>query len=175
MTMRHTPTSGYKRMALYAVLFLAVCLLAFSASRYLHKQTEQKSGNRRQLAFAPNVEADHPALLAFKDSFPGRNVYLACEQDVTDDGLPDLLVIYEEDSLVRFVTAIARSDSGFLYTDPIPAPVENQGIQFKNIDSEGEMEFIISGEKKGQAGYAIYRIIDGQPKDLFGDGMDDCC
>lgn len=49
------------------------------------------------------------------------------------------------------------------------------GIQFKNIDEEAEMEFIVSGEKDGAAGYAIYRMIDGQPMDLFGDGMEDCC
>lgn len=175
MTKNHTNKVVCKRIALYAILVLGVCLLAFAASRYLQKQTEEKSGSRRQLAYAPSVAEDNQALLAFKDNFPARDIYLACEEDVTDDGLPDLLVIYEEDSLVRFVTAIAQSGGGYVYTDPIPAPVENQGIQFKNIDSEGEMEFIISGEKKGQAGYAIYRIIDGQPKDLFGDGMADCC
>ena len=37
------------------------------------------------------------------------------------------------------------------------------------------MEFIVSGEKNGAAGYAIYRMIDGAPVDLFGDGMEDCC
>ena len=121
------------------------------------------------------MEKDNEALLAFKKEFPDREIYLACQEDVTDDGISDLLVIYKEGSLVRFVTALGQDGGGYVYTDPIPAPIENQGIQFKNIDHEGEMEFIISGEKNGQAGYAIYRIIDGQPKDLFGDGMDNCC
>ncbi|MFR2826332.1 MAG: Cys-Cys-COOH (seleno)protein SaoC [Enterocloster bolteae] len=134
-----------------------------------------KNSGRRRLAFAPAVEKDNEALLAFKKEFPDREIYLACQEDVTDDGISDLLVIYKEGSLVRFVTAMGQDGGGYVYTDPIPAPIENQGIQFKNIDHEGEMEFIISGEKNGQAGYAIYRIIDGQPKDLFGDGMDNCC
>lgn len=72
---------------------------------------------------------------------------------MTDDGIPDLLVIYKEGSLVRFVTAIGQDSGGYVYTDPIPAPIENQGIQFKNIDNEGEMEFIISAV--GTAGVDI--------------------
>ena len=44
-----------------------------------------------------------------------------------------------------------------------------------SIDKEGEIEIIITGEKKGAVGYAIYRMIDGQPVDLFGEGMEDCC
>ena len=175
MTKKPTRLAPYKRIALYTVLLLSVCLLAFSASRYLQKQAEEKNSGRRRLAFAPAVEKDNEALLAFKKEFPDREIYLACQEDVTDDGISDLLVIYKEGSLVRFVTAMGQDGGGYVYTDPIPAPFENQGIQFKNIDHEGEMEFIISGEKNGQAGYAIYRIIDGQPKDLFGDGMDNCC
>lgn len=175
MTKKPAKLSPYKRIALYVFLLLAACLLAFSASLYLQKQTEAENSSRRRLAFAPSVEKDNEALLVFQKEFPDREIYLACQEDVTDDGIPDLLVIYKEGSLVRFVTAIGQDGGGYVYTDPIPAPIENQGIQFKNIDHEGEMEFIISGEKKGQAGYAIYRIIDGQPKDLFGDGMNDCC
>ena len=175
MSKKTKKLTPYKRISLYTILLLSVCFLAFSASKYLRKQTEETNTGRRRLAFAPAVEEDNQALLIFKKEFPDREIYLACEEDVTDDGIPDLLVIYKEGSLVRFVTAIGQDSGGYVYTDPIPAPIENQGIQFKNIDNEGEMEFIISGEKNGQAGYAIYCIIDGQPKDLFGDGMDNCC
>ena len=56
-----------------------------------------------------------------------------------------------------------------------PATIENQKIQFKNIDKEGEIEIIVTGEKKGAVGYAIYRMIDGEMVDLFGEGMEDCC
>ena len=91
----------------------------------------------------------------------------------------DLLIIYKENSeeegkITRLVIAVAQ-ENGCTYTEPIPAPIDNQGIQFKNIDEENEMEFIVSGEKNGAAGYAIYRMIDGAPVDLFGDGMEDCC
>lgn len=163
-----------KRAAIRIIAVALACLAAFAASRFLREREETSNADRRELTFAPMVADGNAALAAFRERFPERNVVLACEEDVTNDALPDLLVIYTEGDLTRFVTAIAGAN-GDRYTEPIPAPVENQGIQFKNIDKKDEMEFIISGEKKGAAGYAIYRIIDGQPKDLFGDGMNDCC
>lgn len=163
-----------KKTIIGILAVILLCLAAFGASRFLKEQEKTANASRREVTFAPMVANDNAALVSFRKQFPERNVVLACEEDVTNDGLPDLLVIFTEGELTRFVTAIAGQD-GYTYTDPIPAPIENQGIQFKNIDKKDEIEFIISGEKKGAAGYAIYRIIDGQPKDLFGDGMDDCC
>jgi len=38
------------------------------------------------------------------------------------------------------------------------------------------MEVIVSGSKDGNFGYAIFRLIDDTIfKDLFGEGMEDCC
>ena len=97
-------------------------------------------------------------------------------EDVTDDGLDDLVVICKMEEGNRTIVVTDKGDStNYNFSDPIPAPVENQKIQFKNIDKEGEIEIIITGEKKGAVGYAIYRMIDGQPVDLFGEGMEDCC
>ena len=73
------------------------------------------------------------------------------------------------------IAVYAYIKGGIVYSEPIPGPIENQQIQFKDIDKEGPIEFIVSGEKNGAVGYAIYRMIDGQPIDLFGEGMADCC
>ena len=51
MTKKPTRLAPYKLIALYTVLLLSVCLLAFSASRYLQKQAEEKNSGRRRLAF----------------------------------------------------------------------------------------------------------------------------
>ena len=171
---REKTAASPKKTMIGILAVVLICFTAFGASRFLKERDETINAARRELTFAPMVADDNEALIAFREQFPERNVVLACKEDVTNDSLPDLLVIYTEGDLTRFVTAIAGQD-GYTYTEPIPAPIENQGIQFKNIDKKDEMEFIISGEKKGAAGYAIYRIIDGQPKDLVGDGMDDCC
>lgn len=167
-------TSGKKTVLFRLALVLAACVLAFVASRILQQREASANTADRTIIYAQSVADDHPGLLRFRQDFPQRDVLLACEEDVTNDGKPDLLLVYRDGEHIRFVTAIAV-ESGCRYTEPIPAPVENQKIQFRNIDKKEEMEFIISGEKDGAAGYAIYRIIDGEPKDLFGEGMNDCC
>lgn len=43
------------------------------------------------------VEDDNAALVAFQQENPQRKVVLACEEDVTNDTLKDLLIIYKED------------------------------------------------------------------------------
>ena len=91
-----------------------------------------------------------------------------------NDGRKDLVVVYHTEDLTRMVVC-QNNEGGLVYSEPIPGPIENQQIQFKDIDKEGPIEFIVSGEKNGAVGYAIYRMIDGQPIDLFGEGMADCC
>lgn len=162
-----------------ALLILCVVIGAFFLSRYVEQKNQAVNQRQRQRIYAPMVEDDHPILTKFKSEYPDRKVVLACEEDVTNDQKKDLLIIYKENSeeegkITRLVIAVAQ-ENGCTYTEPIPAPIDNQGIQFKNIDEENEMEFIVSGEKNGAAGYAIYRMIDGAPVDLFGDGMEDCC
>ena len=100
------------------------------------------------------------------------------EEDVTDDGLKDLVVVYhnpEEGKINWMVGLLNRGDGTYDITLPTRAPIENQAIRFFDMDREGAMEFIIAGEKDGQVGYAIYRVIDGELIDLFGENMEECC
>jgi len=155
-----------------------VLTVAFAARQYLNAREEAKYNEptwMRGKEFAAMVSEDNLTLQYFRDKFPEREVLLACEEDITGDKLMDLLVIYRENGNTRLV-AVCGSGGGNWYISPeIPAPIENQTIRFKNIDNEAEMEFIISGEKKGAFGYAVYRLIEGEIKDLFGEGMEDCC
>ena len=101
----------------------------------------------------------------FKEQFPEASVGLACEEDVTDDGCKDLIVIYTEKELTRTVAVIDSGDGvNYNFTTPIPGPIENQKIQFKNIDKEGEIEIIVTGEKKGAVGYACLLYTSGAYK-----------
>ncbi len=94
-------------------------------------------------------------LQVFKNTYPTAEVLLACREDVTDDGLDDLVVICKMEEGNRTIVGTDKGDStNYDFSDPIAAPVENQKIQFKNIDKEGEIEIIITGEKKGAVGYA---------------------
>lgn len=164
------------RSILSVVVVFVVVFAAFGLSRYLQAQNEKlETMEDRPKVFAPMVEDDNPILVYFKEQFPEYEILLACQEDVTNDQLEDLLVIWRYDGNTRLTVVCTQADGSYTMTEPIKAPIENQGIQFKDIDHKDEMEFIVSGEKKGQAGYAIYRMIDGQPTDLFGDGMADCC
>ncbi|WP_417853758.1 Cys-Cys-COOH (seleno)protein SaoC [[Clostridium] scindens] len=138
-------------------------------------QTEARK-TKREVEYAKPVDDSNQILGKFKEQFPEASVVLACEEDVTDDGCKDLIVIYTEKELTRTVAVIDSGDGvNYNFSTPIPGPIENQKIQFKNIDKEGEIEIIVTGEKKGAVGYAIYRMIDGEMVDLFGEGMEDCC
>lgn len=165
------------------ILVAVIVVIAFVARSVLENKHEeiqidkQTAGKTmRETNYAESVPDDDAILQVFKNAYPSAEVLLACREDVTDDGLDDLVVICKMEEGNRTIVVTDSGDSAnYKFSDPIPAPVENQKIQFKNIDKEGEMEIIITGEKKGAVGYAIYRMIDGQPVDLFGEGMEDCC
>ncbi len=147
------------------------------------QQDTQESGSEtgrvgRDLDYAENVSEDNKILQAFREAYPNVEVLVACEDDLTDDGCKDLVVLYHPEDRKSKVDLVVAIDSGdgedYWFTDPIPAPVENQKIQFKNIDRKGEMEFVLQGQKGSKVGYGIFRIVDGVPVNLFGEGMEDC-
>ncbi|XCP84909.1 Cys-Cys-COOH (seleno)protein SaoC [Roseburia hominis] len=155
------------------------------------KVTEYTDGTRvgRELTYAENVPEDNKILQVFKAQYPDAEVLVACEEDLTNDDLKDLVVVYtiEEDDIHEGVTDLGNHrhvrlmvvvDSGdgmnYEFTEPIPAPVENQKIQFQNIDKKDEIEFVLQGQKNNKVGYGIFRVADGKTINLFGEGMEDC-
>lgn len=153
--------------------------------------TVYSEGDRvgRGLAYAENVPEDHPILQAFLAERPEAEVLVACEEDLTNDGLKDLVVIFattEDDEHagsenlgihrhIRLTVAIDSGDSeNYEFTEPIPAPVENQKIQFQNIDKKDQIEFVLQGQKDNKVGYGIFRVVDKETVNLFGEGMEDC-
>lgn len=162
-----------------ALLVVAAVVAAFFLRQYIYavdQAREQKIGAGQD--YAQSVAETHPALQYFEAVNPGRDIFLACEEDLTDDGLKELVVIYHnpEEGVINWMVAlINRGDGGYDLTEPTRAPIENQAIRFFNMDKEGELEFVLTGEKDGEVGYAIYRIIDGALINLFGEDMEDCC
>lgn len=155
------------------------------------KVTEYTDGERvgRELNYAPNVSDDNKILQAFRNEYPTAEVLVACEEDLTNDGLKDLVVVYtiEADDVhegvtdlgnhrhVRLTVAVDSGDGDhYEFTEPISAPVENQKIQFQNIDKKDEIEFVLQGQKNNKVGYGIFRVADGKTINLFGEGMEDC-
>lgn len=195
----------FNKLWFKVVIIAVVLLIAFSARQFLEEKyleaTNVGTGSvtfydgegrvGRDLLYAENLaESDDNAILqAFKEAFPNVTVLVACEEDLTNDGCKDLVVIYntpEEDEYkanstlvdggyIRLVVAIDSGDGeNYTYTDPIPAPIENQKIQFQNIDKVDEIEFVLQGQKGAKVGYGIYRVMDGAPINLFGEGLEEC-
>lgn len=147
--------------------------------------TEYSDGKRvgRELEYAPSVEDGNPLLETFKSSHTDAEVLLACEEDLTDDGLSDLVILYslESEKVTGFgytpvwlTVEIGEEGGSASFTEPIRAPVENQKIHFKNIDEKDEMEFVLQGSKGEKIGYGIFRVMDGKTVNLFGEGMEEC-
>lgn len=117
---------------------------------------------------------DNKLFIDFKDNHKDAKIIMCEYGDVTNDELKDLIVIYEEDKHIRLIVAIAGKDE-IKYTNVVPAPIENQSIKLKNVDEKDQVEFIVSGSKKGVMGYGIFRIENMKIVDIFGEGMESCC
>ena len=188
-----------KILVIVLVVFAGFLLRGRLDGLYEKQQTRQgvgevnvySDGERvgRGLSYAENVPEDHPILGAFCEEYPEAEVLVACDEDLTDDGLKDLVVIFattEDDEHVgsenlgrhKHIRLTVAVDSGdgkvYQFTDPIPAPVENQKIQFQNIDKKDEIEFVLQGQKDNKVGYGIFRVVEGETVNLFGEGMEDC-
>ena len=171
-----------------AVLVILLLLVGFGIRSKLddvydqmkakEEETEEESEEGpigRELNYAENVSEDNKILQAFLAEYQGAEVLLACENDLTNDGMDDLVVIYRlEGHTWLLVTVDLGNGSDYGFTEAIPAPVEGQKITFKNIDEKGEMEFVLQGRKGNKVGYGIYRVADNTPVNLFGEGMEDC-
>ncbi len=163
------------KQILCVVLALAA-LAGLTALRSFLQELDKEAEVKSSRQYAPEAPADHPALLWYQEQYPDKEILLACADDLTADGLEDLVVIYRiEKGAAEAVALLSREDGGYDVTPAIPAPQQNQKIRFFNMDKGPELEFLITGDKNGEVGYAVFRIIDGQITDLFGEGMEDCC
>lgn len=122
-----------------------------------------------------SIEENDPYFMYFKEQEPDKKILLCIKEDLDEDKVQDLIIIYKEDASKNHLVVIRNIDDSYLSTIPILAPIDNQKITFKDIDEKAPLEFIVSGSKNGKYGYAIYRLEDNQLLDLFGEGMEDCC
>lgn len=166
----------YKRLiklilAIVVILFLIILLSLIR--KKLHDKANEYLNN--DVSFAKNVSSDNLLRQKFIALYPDRMLILACEEDITGDGRKDLVTISSIGDVIETIALIDNGDGNYVCSEPIPAPRENQMIKFFNMDKDNILEVLITGEKKGQVGYAIYRYEDGVLRDIFGEGMEDCC
>lgn len=164
-----------KKRLLIKILAVVVAVVALAGVREYLLVKDEEAEASSGVDFAVMVKENHPLLVEFRSRYPERNVLLACAEDITNDEVQDLVVISQLDDEISTIVLYTNDVGALVETLPIPAPRENQHIRFFNMDKVAEMETLITGEKDGQVGYAIYRIMDGEMINLFGEGMEDCC
>ena len=157
------------------VVIVALALVGLTALRQgLQEQSDVQDAQSD--TWATPVSDDNKALQEFKKNHPGEEICLACEEDITGDGLKDLLVITRDEENAYTTPMIADSENSWHELERVRAPYENQKMRFLDFDKDGIMNPLISGERNSKIGYAVYRITkDGKFIDVFGEGMEDCC
>lgn len=143
----------------------------------------------RELDYAENVSDDNKILMKFKELYPDAKILVACEEDLTNDGRKDLVLVvnnpHEDEHSANtqlidggYIRLCVMVDSGdgenYECSELVPAPIENQRIKFQNIDEQEEIEFILQGQKGSKIGYGIFRVMNGEPISLFDQGMEEC-
>ena len=157
------------------ILLLLIAIVVLASLREVLLEKDKEAAQSSKIQYAEMVKDNHKLLKEFRTRHPERTVLLACAEDITNDGIEDLVLISQEGKDISSIALFSQEDGSLGETEPIPAPRENQHIRFFNMDKLSEIETLITGEKNGQVGYAIYRIMDGAMVNLFGEGMEDCC
>lgn len=152
-----------KKIKYITLLFLTAGLLI--ASNHFNSKIDKKNE-------AVIIEQN---LIDFFNSSHTEEIILAAQDDLNMDGKEDAVIIYKDTKTSNKMIVVVTDGNGYYITEPVPAPRENQEIKFKDIDEKDETEFIVSGEKNGNVGFAIFRIEGLKAVDLFGEGMESCC
>lgn len=121
------------------------------------------------------VDRDNELLKYFISLYPEKEVLKCGYEDVNGDGRKDLVVIFNNSKCSNGMVVVLNGEDNYDITKEVAAPIDNQEIEFKDIDDTPPIEFIVSGSKNGQFGYAIFRVLELEVKNLFGEGMEDCC
>ncbi len=123
------------------------------------------------------VDETHPFIMQYRNEFPSHTLLYAAEADLNADDAVDMVIVYNpQGDEKNYMTVLLRDREKYLRSQETLAPRENIDIQFKNIDEKNPTEFIVSGSKDGNYGYAIYRLENNSEiRDLFCEDMDSCC
>ena len=112
----------------------------------------------------------------YMNRYKNKEILTFLEGDFSGDNISDLIIIYRESNNSNKLIGIYTDEKGkVLMTNPIPAPIENYIVKFYNIDEREPQEFLVSGQKGANIGFAVYRLENGEFISLFENGMGRCC
>lgn len=148
------------------LIILSIIVLIIGIAVYSKEKNKQESK-------LPDVNEEY--LNYFKENAKYEKILTYTQKDINNDNVDDLLVVYKKGKNHNEMVGIISDNENMYVTEPIRAPIDDILIEFKNIDDKDEIEFVLSGSKNGNVGYAIYRLENKKLIDLFGEGMNACC
>lgn len=151
----------------YIVIFLLLIVILGVSGKF-NQKLAQTQDTEDKINISPQL------LEQYKKDYT-QEIIMAEKCDLNMDKKEDAVIIYRENKSQNFMVVVVTDGESYYITEPVKAPLEKQSIKFKNIDEKNEMEVIVSGEKNGNLGYAIFRIEDRKFKDIFAEGMESCC
>lgn len=160
-----------KKIIIYILIGMVLITGLAWLRDYLYQRVheDQKADN----PYAEPLDLDEPLVAVFLKEYGGE-IILACSDDINADGEDDLVVILRGEE-VNSAVAMVSEEGSYFFTEPTNAPRENQKIGFTNIDKGEELEVMITGEKNGQVGYGVFKLIGHDFRNLYGENMKDCC
>ncbi|SFH99897.1 hypothetical protein SAMN05192551_10562 [Tindallia magadiensis] len=153
-----------KTVKTWGASILIIALVLMAGWNY----SQRADGSMEYLATTPAI--DH-----WRIYYAENELILWDQEDLTDNGKLDTVIIFSVGHRKNNVLVVMDMGDELVMTEPIPAPVENQVIEFLDFDNEPPNELYISGSKGPHVGHAIYRIVDGELVDLFSMDMSLCC
>jgi hypothetical protein len=114
------------------------------------------------------------AVVYWQQKFPQYQLVKWAPGFLNGDTQEDAVIIYRAGDKY-FMVAVLELTSGFQVTDPVAAPVSDQQITVGNVEDKNPNEIIVSGQKNGAYGYAMFVLDKNQLLELYDGGMDQCC
>jgi hypothetical protein len=116
-----------------------------------------------------------PAVAYWQQKFPQYQLVKWAPGFLTGDDQEDAVIIYRTGSKCYLVAVINQPNGGFQVTDPLAAPASDQQISVGDVDNKNPNEIVVSGQKNGAYGYAVFALDKNRLLTLYSAGMDQCC
>jgi hypothetical protein len=155
-----------------ALLVLLLVLIAIHGGKWPAKRTPD---NLPPAPPAMDTATPPPAVAYWQQKFPQYQLVKWAPGYLNGDDREDAVIIYRSGAKCSMAAVIDLPNGGFQVTDPVAAPVSDQQITIGDVENKNPNEIIVSGQKNGAYGYAIFALDKNQLLNLYSAGMDQCC
>lgn len=122
-----------------------------------------------------NNDISSPLFEIFAEMYPDKEILVSLEGDCNDDGISDLVVVYRENDDQNHQVTVYSNKDGFFLTAPSPAPYQDCKLEWRDVDERPPCELSVSGRRGVKFGFNIFRFVENQWINVYGEGMEECC